>query len=497
MDSRGGWRRRWGNQLPHRPLLRGGLLWVARPLSVERLRFWPLDQAWRYSHLGSQSVAEMRGAPVERDRRHWVTPACSCRQHGPGLDTMSLEITSFTTHRHTASRSCTHTGAWHGDSVKMDNERDEHERRTQQTPGTEATTGAGCTLWSVKQTQSEACLVRACVNSAAQWNELEYFAPCQDTAQSKQRCRTLRATYVTMIPLDADSGPSQKPGRRHAGHGGTAWQAQAMRVSLWWDKGYAPVTVARRHLSDATDGLCQTKLQLGAVGRLRLGRTTHASLLKFGSHLDEPASTKVPCSPTQKSTPQCPPGWKPSSWKEILRARSGCSVLGWTSSPRLAGTVPARCRTTWRSLQGWQRLSPGRSRKPWVRAVWSGIACRLVEQGQPTMWNCWWWLGSFLMHFPRELLRMRQCDLVPPLRGALQNFSIILAAEETGRPTKVRTFNGTLVFDGLLARKFVPFWMALRGPGSKSPLWPFTCPIFCRFFQKGITDLTLPLTVYH
>ena len=43
---------------------------------------------------------------------------------------------------------------------------------------------------------------------------------------------------------------------------------------------------------------------------------------------------------------------------------------------------------------------------------------------------------------------MRQCDLVPPLRGALQNFSIILAAEETGRPKKVRTFNDTLELDG-------------------------------------------------
>ena len=79
---------------------------------------------------------------------------------------------------------------------------------------------------------------------------------------------------------------------------------------------------------------------------------------------------------------------------------------------------------------------------------------------------------------PGKLLRMRQCDLVPPLRGALQNFSIILSAEETGRPTKVRTFNDTLELDGPLARKLVPFWMALRGQGSKKPLWPFTYPDF-------------------
>ena len=104
---------------------------------------------------------------------------------------------------------------------------------------------------------------------------------------------------------------------------------------------------------------------------------------------------------------------------------------------------PSFCRhgarklpSTWTSLQGWQRLSPGCSRKPWVRAVWSGIACRLVEQAQTTR--------------PGELLRMKQCDLVPPLRGALQDFSVILAAEETGRPTKVRTFNHALELGLLL-----------------------------------------------
>ena len=121
--------------------------------------------------------------------------------------------------------------------------------------------------------------------------------------------------------------------------------------------------------------------------------------------------------------------------------------------------------------------------------VWS--ACKLVEHGQDSVGLLV--MTGLLSHArPRELLRMRQCDLVPPLRGALQNFSVILAAEETGRPTKVRTFNDTLELDGPLARKLVPFWKALRGQGSKKPLWPFTSPISCRFFQKAITDLTLP-----
>ena len=34
--------------------------------------------------------------------------------------------------------------------------------------------------------------------------------------------------------------------------------------------------------------------------------------------------------------------------------------------------------------------------------------------------------------------------------------------------------------------------MALRGQSAKNPLWSFTHPTFCRFFQKSTTDLSLP-----
>ena len=140
----------------------------------------------------------------------------------------------------------------------------------------------------------------------------------------------------------------------------------------------------------------------------------------------------------------------------------------------------------WRSLQGWQRLSPRRSRKPWVLPLWSGIACRLVEQGQHSVRLLVMDDGLLSYARPGKLLRMRQCDLVPPLRGALQNFSIILAAEETGRPTKVRTFNDTLELDGPL----------------KNPLCPFTYPTLCRFsseddnkFDAAIKS-TLPMETF-
>ena len=141
-------------------------------------------------------------------------------------------------------------------------------------------------------------------------------------------------------------------------------------------------------------------------------------------------------------------------------------MRGWTSTHRSAGMVPASCQKPGEASRVGS-ASPRRSRKPWVRAVWSGIACRLVEQSQHSMGLLV--MTGLLSHArPGELLHMRHCDLVPPLRGALQNFS------------------------GPLARRLVPFWMALRGQSSKNPLWSFTYPTPRRFFQKATTDLTLP-----
>ena len=100
---------------------------------------------------------------------------------------------------------------------------------------------------------------------------------------------------------------------------------------------------------------------------------------------------------------------------------------------------------------------------------------------------------------PGELLRMRPCDLVPPLRGALQNFSVVLTAEETGRPTKVRTFNDTLELNDPLARNLVSFWEALRGQGSKKTVVALHLSNFLQIFTERnnrfdvATNSTLPM----
>ena len=86
---------------------------------------------------------------------------------------------------------------------------------------------------------------------------------------------------------------------------------------------------------------------------------------------------------------------------------------------------------------------------------------------------------------PGELLRTRQCDLVPRLRGALQNFSVILVAEETGRPTKVRTFNDTVELDGPLARKRAPSGRPSEAKDRKKRCGPSPIRLSADFSESG------------
>ena len=266
------------------------------------------------------------------------------------------------------------------------------------------------------------------------------LAPCQDTAQSNQRCRTLRTTLDTMISLDADR-PSQK--RTLTARPTTLATEERLKRSharlFVWEKDMRRIQ-AQETLSDATTeneteaiprsqrtlsdeasrrrrllvcrmandaaGNGMNLLQRGAVDPLtRLNYAT--SFLKFGSWLEHLEFMK---------------GNPASSGERLLSV--------WMDKYPSFGRHGARkLPKTWRSFQGWQYVSPGRSRKLLVRAVWSGIACRLVEQGQHSM-------GRLVM-------------------------TGLLSCARPGDPLRMRnrqtTFNDTPELDGPLARKLVSF----------------------------------------
>ena len=356
-----------------------------------------------------------------------------------------------------------------------------------------------------EQAQSGACLARACEYSAS--NDVNQSA----CSMSERNTVPPALPYSTSgYPDDGVRWRQTDPLRRRALIARERLESKPC-TSVFVGKGHAPNTNTRSrqrcHNGERSRNNPSTPKDL-----VRRSRST-ASIVgvphgeRRSSKWDEPLTTWS-SRPSDSAELRCiPPGVRElvgtTTRKIVTDAENDAAMSTWTENEFMKGNpassgerLPSagmdkypsfgrhgarKLPKTWRSLQGWQRLSPGRSRQPGVRAVWSGIACRLARpafHGLLVMTR----LLSFAR--PGELLRMIQCDLVPPLRGTVQNFSIILAAEETGRPTKVQTFNDTLELDGPLARKLVPFWMALRGRGSKSRLWPFTYPIFCRFSRK-------------
>ena len=86
----------------------------------------------------------------------------------------------------------------------------------------------------------------------------------------------------------------------------------------------------------------------------------------------------------------------------------------------------------WRSLRGWRRRCPSRSRRPWPLEVWAAIAWKLAQRGQWSMMLYTLLLVCTYMR-PGEGLQLRREDLIAPAPGVLTSWSILLFPQERER----------------------------------------------------------------
>ena len=200
--------------------------------------------------------------------------------------------------------------------------------------------------------------------------------------------------------------------------------------------------------------------QLGAVGP-HTRQNCVASFLKFEIWINQREAKAVT---NKEIDARFMKGNPASSGNRLLSA--------WMDKvPRSAGTVPASCHLPGEASRAGSAFYLVAGGSPGCQRYGRGL--RLVEQGQ---------LGegllvmAGLLPYARlgEFLCVSQCDLVPPLGGALQNFSIILAAEETGRPTKVRTFNDTLELDERFGAQFRPLLGSRKRPRLGKPVFGYS-----------------------
>jgi len=149
-----------------------------------------------------------------------------------------------------------------------------------------------------------------------------------------------------------------------------------------------------------------------------------------------------------------------------------------------------------RALKGWIRLCPRHSRQAAPLGVWCAIAWQFREMGRPEM-SLFTIIMVATYARPSELLRARKKDFVPPASGVSKSWSLLLAPEEEGTPSKVGEFDDTVSLDA----DYLGEWLdvALRkflGVRDESSAWPFTYHEYLHAIHKAAFLLQVVVTPY-
>ena len=127
-----------------------------------------------------------------------------------------------------------------------------------------------------------------------------------------------------------------------------------------------------------------------------------------------------------------------------------------------------------RTLKGWHRHCPARSRVPAPWIVVAMIVVEMLRMGEPAM-ACWVVISFWAYLRPSECMRLRRKDLIPPVPRVTRHWSLLVAPSEAGiLTTKVGEQDDTIVWDSQEVLWMQELLRELRGDGSNAPLWKFS-----------------------
>ena len=260
--------------------------------------------------------------------------------------------------------------------------------------------------------QFGACLARACEYSASNGTNQREFVPSRKETLCRRRCRTLRVDTGMMRTLEANR-PSleraliarERSERNHARLSSLEKdmrRIQAQEAASDATTQSETETIPRRQ-RDLSRRSRSTATIVGVPQCDRRSSQWVEPLTTWSSRPSDsgelryilPEVRELVGTPRRKIVTGAEIGAATSTWmeNELMRRNP-------TSSERLL-TAPIvkhpsfgrhgahELPETWRSLLGWQRLSPGRSMKPWVRAVWSQGSRADWWSKASMLWDCW------------------------------------------------------------------------------------------------------------
>ena len=152
------------------------------------------------------------------------------------------------------------------------------------------------------------------------------------------------------------------------------------------------------------------------------------------------------------------------------------------------------------ALAGWRRLAPARSRLPLPWPVAAMIVDYLIPKLRSMAVATALAFAAYLR--PSELLRLRRCDVVPPLLGGAGHaakWSLVLHPLELEISSKTGDFNESIVMDNPEFRFLDGELHALWGQGhSVQPAFDFSYAEWANEFHKaglvlGLNDLGPPV----
>ena len=144
-----------------------------------------------------------------------------------------------------------------------------------------------------------------------------------------------------------------------------------------------------------------------------------------------------------------------------------------------------------RTLKGWHRHCPARSRTPVPWIVIAMIVVKMLRHGEPGM-ACWVVISFWCYLRPSECMRLRKKDLVPPVARVTPHWIVVVAPSEAGIvTTKVGEQDDSVMWDSADMLWFRELLRELRGDGSSALIWQFSYADLVLVWRRSCESLKL------
>ena len=166
------------------------------------------------------------------------------------------------------------------------------------------------------------------------------------------------------------------------------------------------------------------------------------------------------------------------------------------SNPSFGRLGSRKLPRSWRALKGWRRLCPSHSRRPWPLAVWCVIACELRRMGHTRM-AVYTMVALSTYARPSELLRCTTYSLVPPVRSATAEWTLLLSPEHLEHPGKTGEYDLSVSLDSSYLKPWcLSVFNLLKKQEPTAPLWDFSYGEYVKAFSLAAQRLGVQLSPY-